>query len=170
VAKKLSAVETLFDECSGSGINIDEKGCFPNNVKAAFYEDEDTEPTIILNKALKASREQVCAVAEEIGHYCTSCGNLLTDDEVDKTIICQQELRAKRWAAKKLVPINAIIESFEAGCRLFHDFVEHLGVTEEFFLSALKTYADMYGARIVQDDYVIFFDPPAVFKAIRIED
>jgi hypothetical protein len=166
VTKKLSPLEKLFDECTRSGINIDEKGCLPNNVNAAFYEDENTEPTIILNRTLNASHQQICAVAEEIGHYCTSCGNLLTDDEIDKTIVRQQELRAKRWAVKKLIPLNAITEAFEAGCRSFGDFVERLEITEEFLLSALKTYADMYGTYVVQDEYVIFFDPPAVLKML----
>ncbi len=38
--------------------------------------------------------------------------DLLTDTFIDKTVINQQENRAKRWAVKKLISIKRIIKAF----------------------------------------------------------
>ena len=162
----LSPLEKLFDDCLQAGVNIEEKGHLPDNVAAAFYEDADTEPTIILNQNIKTAGEKLCAVAEELGHYNTSYGNLLTDPSVDNTTIRQQETRAKRWAVKKLVSIKSIIQAYKSGCRSTYEMAEYLEVTEDFFRKSLQQYAEIYGKCKKRGVYIIYFDPPGVFKSL----
>ena len=136
----------------------------PANISGLYYSNGIDRKLIVLNNVLETRAEQACVLAEELGHYYTSCGDLLTNNKIDNIIIQQQELRAKRWAVKKLVSIKNIIEAYEAGCQSIHEFSEYLDITEDFFRKALRTYADMYGICKQKGNYIIYFDPPAVLK------
>lgn len=139
----------------------------PDNISGIYYCEGSSDTLIALSKCLRSQYEQTCVLAEELGHHYTSCGNLLTDSTVDTTIIRQQETRAKRWAYKRLIPLNKIIEAYEAGCQTLYGFAEHLEVTEDFLRRALKQYAATYGIYKKYGNYVIYFDPPAVLKLLE---
>lgn len=156
---KLKPLETEAQEQ-----NIDIRSAnLPTNISGLYYSN-GTEKLIALNAALETQAEQACVLAEELGHHYTSCGNLLTDNEIDNTIIQQQELRAKRWATKRLVSIKNILNAYEHGCQSIHDFSEYLDVTEDFFRKSLKTYSEMYGPYKQRGKYTVYFDPPVILK------
>jgi hypothetical protein len=159
----LNKLEKLVIEAQAENIDI-QHAELPANVSGLYDNDGIDDPLIVINALLKTQSEQACVMAEELGHHYTSCGNLLTDSTVDHTVIQQQELRAKRWATKKLVSIKAIIKAYDAGCQSLYEFSEYLEVTEDFFRKALNQYANMYGAYKQRGKYIIYFDPPAVLK------
>lgn len=161
--KHLSGTEKLMDECSQCGIHIEQKS-LPRNINAIYYEDEGTEPVIAISKSLKTQAEQACVIAEELGHFHTSCGNLLTDPSVDRTVIRKQEYAAKKWAVQRLVPIRQIIRAYEAGCHSLYEMAEHLGATEEFLAEAFGKYNAVYGKFKASGNYIVYFDPPGIFR------
>ena len=163
---KLTLLEKLTEECEKSEINI-ENQALPKNINAVFYEDKETEPVITINKALKTQSGQACVLAEELGHYYTSCGDLLTDTSIDKIVINQQENRAKRWAVKKLISIKRIIKAFESGVSNMSEMADYLDITESFLIDAFETYNAMYGKCKRRGNYTIFFDPPGIIKTIN---
>ncbi|MCR4436201.1 MAG: ImmA/IrrE family metallo-endopeptidase [Clostridiales bacterium] len=163
MAKHLTTLEKLLEECNRSGINIEQQP-LPHNINAIYYEDEGTEPVITINELLKTQAEQACVLAEEIGHYHTSCGNLLTDPHIDKTIISKQEHIAKKWAVQRLVSLKNIIKAYEAGARNFYEMAQYLDVTEEFLREAFKKHNAMYGKYKKRGKYIIYFDPPGIYK------
>lgn len=161
----MNTLEQLEDEVYKQDIVL-QKADLPETVSGIYYNDGINQPLIALNKSLTVQAQQTCVVAEELGHHYTSCGDLLTDPDIDNTIIRQQETRAKRWAVKKLVTIKSIIAAFESGCSNSCEMAEHLDVTEEFLRDAFKKYGEMYGKYKVKGKYVIYFDPPGILKKL----
>lgn len=118
---------------------------------------------IAINKNIPTTAERACVLAEELGHYYTSYGDIL-DQRI--TANRKQEVKAKRWAVKRLVPLKNIIKAYEAGCRSLFEMAEYLGMTEEFLCLAFKAYNNMHGKYKEYGGYVIYFDPPGVYKNI----
>lgn len=118
---------------------------------------------IAINKNTPTTAERACVLAEELGHYYTSYGDILDQKNVANR---KQEIKAKRWAVKRLVSLKNIIKAYEAGCRNIYEMAEYLGVTEEFLRHAFKAYNNMYGKFKEHGQYVIYFDPPGVYKII----
>ncbi len=100
--------------------------------------------------------EKKCTLAEELGHYHTTVGDII-DQSSDANR--KQELRARLWSYNKLIGLHGIISCYKAGCQTAYDMAEHLGVTEDFLLEALQCYRGKYGIYTKFDNYVIFFEP-----------
>ncbi len=162
---KLNKLEILQDEACKNGINI-KTVKLPKKVNGIYYADGVHKPLIAINEAIKTQAEQACVFAEELGHYHTSCGNLLTNDNINKTIIAKQEYIAKKWAVQRLVSLRNIIKAYKAGARNFYEMAEYLDVTEEFLREAFRKYNAMYGKYKVYGKYIIYFDPPGIYKNV----
>lgn len=162
----MTILETLLKDAEEEGITI-QKVTLPANTNGIYYDDGIHKPLIALNQALATQAEIACTVAEELGHYHTSCGNLLTDSRVDKIIIRKQEAKAKRWATHKLITLRRLIHAFESGAGNMLEMAEHLGVTEEFLVKSFQRYNEIYGKFKVIGRYMIYFDPPGILKALE---
>jgi hypothetical protein len=71
-------------------------------------------PSRLLGKNITTTAEKTCVLAEELGHYYTSCGDIL-DQKI--TTNRKQEEKAKRWAVQRLVSLNDFICAFRSGAR-----------------------------------------------------
>ena len=100
--------------------------------------------------------EKKCTLAEELGHFHTTVGDIM-DQSSDANR--KQELRARLWSYNKLIGLHGIISCYKAGCQTAYDMAEHLGVTEDFLQEALHCYRSKYGIYTRFDNYVIFFEP-----------
>ena len=98
--------------------------------------------------------ELTCTVAEEIGHYLTSVGDIVDQDSLEK---CKQERRARDVGALMLVTPYDIIDCFDSGCQTIWECAEHLSVTEKTFRTAVKWYARKYDGVITEDKHTIWF-------------
>lgn len=106
-----------------------------------------------------------CVLAEELGHYHTTVGDIL-DQNISENR--KQERRARLWSYNKLIGLNGIVSAYKAGCRNTHDVAEHLNVTEEFLQEALSCYKQKYGIYIRVDNYAIYFEQGiSVLELIR---
>lgn len=121
---------------------------------------------IAISKYIKTSAEKTCILAEELGHYHTSTGNIL---DQSKLVNRKQELKARRWAVQKLIRVEGLIEAFEAGIRNRPELAEFLEVTEEFIDMSLDHFKSIYGLSHSIDSYTIFFDPLYIFKNLDTE-
>ena len=100
--------------------------------------------------------QKACALAEELGHYYTSYGDIIELHSIENQ---KQELRARLWAYNKMIGLQGIIAAYKHGCTLLHDMAEFLEVTEEFLAEALERYRSKYGCYTKLDNYVIYFEP-----------
>lgn len=102
-----------------------------------------------------------CVLAEELGHYATTVGNILSPEATGSG---KQELKARRWAHGLLLPISRLYEAQEAGCQSRFEVAEYLSVTEEFLQEALDNYQLIYGKEADIGGYHVKFEPLLIKK------
>lgn len=138
--------EELLSEYANEDLIIKEKplqssnGRIYNN-RIAIRHDLDT-----VNKA--------CTLAEELGHYYTSTGDII---EQENTGNRKQEHRARILAYEKLLPLQLFILAFKHGCHGIHETAEFLEVSEEFLTECVKAYYNKYRAFLEFNDYLFMF-------------
>jgi len=103
--------------------------------------------------------EKSCILAEELGHYHTSVGNILDQSNIENR---KQERRARAWGYEKKMPLIKIIEAYKARCVCRDDLIEFLNVTDEYLNEALDYYRQKHGLYYQVDNYVIILDPLVV--------
>lgn len=116
------------------------------------------ENNIWINRDI-STREKHCVLAEELGHYHTTQGNITDQSFLSNR---KQEKQARSWAYKKVVPLSKIIEAYEFGTSNSYEMAEYLEVTETFLQKALDRYKEEYGIYKKHGNYVIYFEPLAV--------
>ena len=121
---------------------------------------------IAINRALPTQAEKSCLLAEEIGHHCTSSGDLLDQTDIMNR---KQEYRARFYGYNLKIGLTGLIRAYEAGCRNFFEMAEFLDATEEYLKEAIQCYKYKYGICAVVDNYIIYFEPFAVMKMIAAE-
>lgn len=110
--------------------------------------------TIALNDKLSEA-EKTCVLAEELGHYHTSVGNILDVSNINNQ---KQEKIARKWAVNELVSVRDLIEAVKSGCEYISDVADYLGITDEFLLEAIETFKAKYGLTYNYESYIIHFN------------
>ena len=129
------------------------------NLKGLCIDDN-----IAIEKSMLPS-EKSCILAEELGHYYTTYGNILDQTDIGNR---KQELRARMWAYDRQIGLLGIIRCFEAGCQSQSEMAEFLDVTEEFLKEALERYRQKYGVYTSIDQYIIYFEPRITVMKINV--
>lgn len=129
------------------------------NIKGLYADN-----VIAINNSVSTTVEKTCILAEELGHYHTTTGDILNQAKITNR---KQELRARRWAVKKLISMKGIVAAYEAGVRNRHELSEYLGVTEEFINTALEHFRGIYGYSHSVGEYTIIFNPLVVVKRVE---
>lgn len=151
--------DNLLDEADKENIYVIENAKFQSKASGLINND-----VIGINKNVRSSAQRSCILAEELGHYHTSSGNILDQSSVSNR---KQELHARAWAYNRLIGLYGIINAYRAGCINSYEIAEHLNITEEFLNEALQYYRNKYGLCTTVDNYVIYFEPAlGIFEQI----
>lgn len=118
---------------------------------------------IAIRKDIETQAEKSCVLAEEIGHHCTSSGDILDQNDIMNR---KQEYRARLYGYNLKVGLTGLISAYEEGCRNLYEMAEYLDVTEEYLRNVINCYHAKYGQYTIVDNYVIYFEPFAVMKMI----
>lgn len=141
--------EDLLTSADACGLIVKEK-------PLQSYDGRIKGRRVAIRKDLTTSTEKACVLAEELGHYYTTSGDILTQE----TLLDQkQECRARFWSYNKLVGLTGIINAYKNGCRNRYEMADFLGITETFLSEALSSYHSKYGLYVTIDNYVIYFEP-----------
>lgn len=147
--------EDLILESELLGVSVYEKklsekikGLYSNNV-------------VCINKKIESSIEKACILAEELGHYHTTSGNILDQSKIENR---KQEKRARNWAYKKLVPLEKLVQASNEGIQTKYELAEYLAVTEEFLENAIKRYKEEYGLFTEVEGKILYFEPLGVLE------
>lgn len=132
---------------------------FKGRIKGLYYNQ-----VIALNKNIDTIAEKTCVLAEELGHYYTSAGNILDQKQLQNR---KQERRARAWAYQRLVPLDKLIMAHKEGIRTRYELADYLGVTEQYLANALQYYKEKYGIYYRIGKYCICFDPLRILKNIN---
>lgn len=152
--------EALLAESDDMGLLVKEKPLKYNNGRIAGNK-------IAIRKDIDTLSEKACVLAEELGHYHTSSGDILNQFDTKNR---KQELRAREWAYDRQVGLIGIVESFQAGCQTLSEMAEFLEVTEQFLREALERYRQKYGIYTTIDHYIIYFEPYLAVAEILSDD
>lgn len=140
--------DTLLVESDSVGLTVKEK--------PLLYNDGRIKGNRIAIKKGLATAQKKCVLAEELGHYYTTVGDILDQNNTNNR---KQELRARVWSYNKLIGLTGIINAYKHGCQSLYEIADYLEVTEEFLSEALQQYKRKYGEYVVIDNYIIFFVP-----------
>lgn len=145
----MNAYENLISEC-GDNITVIEKD-FKSKAKGLCKGNK-----IGISKAIETSTEKRCVLAEELGHYHTTVGNILDQSDTGNR---KQERIARFWAYKRLIGLSDLIRAFRHGDRSIHEIAEFLEISEDFLRECLETYRQKYGTGVKCGEYFISFEP-----------
>ncbi len=121
---------------------------------------------VAIRQKIATQKEKSCVLAEELGHYYTSSGDILDQSKVEN---CKQEYRARLYGYNLKIGLTGLIRAYEAGCRNLYEMAEYLDATEEYLTEAIDCYKSKYGLYASIDNYIIYFEPFAVIKMIAAE-
>lgn len=151
--------EKLLNEALHHEIYIQEEPMKPR-IKGLYGDN-----VIWINKNINTSVEKAMVLAEELGHYHTTTGDIIDQSKLENR---RQEQRARKWAWNHLVTPRKLVQAFQSGCRSKFEIAEMLNVTESFLEQGLKFYREKYGTEIqVDGTYTLFLEPLAVYEAIK---
>lgn len=111
---------------------------------------------IAIRKDIPTLRKKADTLAEEMGHYYTTVGDILEQDTVNS---CKQERVARLWGYNKRIGLYGIIKAYQHQCKNPYEAAEYLNVSEEAFTEALEYYRQIYGQGVMLNNYFIQFEP-----------
>lgn len=99
------------------------------------------DDVIWINERLTGARK-TCILAEELGHYETSAGDILDTDDLKNA---KQERLARLWAMEKLIPLSSIKDAYRKGYTDLYHMAEYLDIDEQFLRDCIECYESKYG-------------------------
>lgn len=138
----------LLNEANAEGISIKER-------PFKTYDGRLKGKDIYLRKDMNTT-EKSCVLAEELGHYYTTVGNILDMNVPENR---KQERQARLWGYNRVIGLFGLIRAYEHGCKDKYEIAEYLDVTEEFLENCIACYRDKYGILTIVDNYIIYFIP-----------
>lgn len=142
--------DELIIESTEDGIDVVEK-TFKSKALALIKGNK-----IAIRKDIPTLKEKHCVLAEELGHFHTTVGDI-TDLKDRRNY--KQELTARRWGYNRTIGLLGIIQAYEYGCMSVYEISEFLNVTETYLREALNWYRSKYGVYTQVDNYIIYFEP-----------
>lgn len=139
--------EKMLIDASNNGFEIVEKN-FKSDAKGLCKGKK-----IGIRKDM-SDTEKACILAEELGHYYTSVGNILDQNDTNNQ---KQEHVARRWATNILLCPADLIDACRAGNEYISDIAEYLSVTPEFLIDAINVFSAKYGPVYSDGEYEIRF-------------
>ena len=144
------------DELTYEDLLNDDSGAIIKEKPLPGYKGRLYKNRIAIRKDIPTLKEKACVLAEELGHYHTTVGNILDQSVTSNR---KQERTARLWAYDKMIGLSGIIKGYQMRCQNRYELAECLGVTEEFLQEALDCYKEKYGPFVRIDKYTIVFEP-----------
>jgi len=129
---------------------IKEVKTLPSGLAGLYIDD------VVLIDKNRSPYEKHCILAEEIGHYETTYGDIT---DLQKLTNMKLELAARRWGYEKIVSLDKLIECYELEFKTVEEVCMHLEVTEDYFMASIGHYHSRFGVSTSYKGYDIFFDP-----------
>ena len=146
----------LLNEANAEGISIKER-------PFKTYDGRIKGKDIYLRKDMNTT-EKSCVLAEELGHYYTTVGDIIDMNVPENR---KQERQARLWGYNRVIGLFGLIRAYEHGCKDKYEIAEYLDVTEEYLEDCIDCYRDKYGECKTIDNYTIYFIPNLmIFKKI----
>ena len=93
--------EELLEESKANNVYVIENADFKSSADGLINGN-----VIGINRKLQSFCKRTCTLAEELGHYHMTVGNIICQPTVSDR---KQELRARAWAYHRLIGLNGIL-------------------------------------------------------------
>lgn len=110
---------------------------------------------ILINSNL-TERQKYIVLAEEIGHFHKTVGDITDQTKIENR---KQEKIARRWSYEKLIGIIDIINAHNYGTKSLYEMAEYLDVPEKFLNATIQHYRETKGPVYQIDQYTVYFEP-----------
>ena len=90
--------DKLLEEADSENLYVIENANFQSQASGLINND-----VIGINKNVRSYAKRNCILAEEIGHYKTTVGNIIDQSSAANR---KQELKARRWAYNRLIGLR----------------------------------------------------------------
>lgn len=148
----MNLYEQLEEEACKDGIEVIDYDFKSQNIKGLYCNG-----VIGINKkAIRTTTERACVLAEELGHYHTTVGDII---DLSDARARKQERQARLWGYNKKIGLQGLIRAYEHGCHDRYEIADYLEVTEKYLQECINCYRDKYGICIGYGDYIVFFIP-----------
>ena len=147
----MNTYEKLEDLAAENKVEII-RHCFKSDRIKGLY----CNSVIALNGSLKTTSEKACVLAEELGHYYTTVGDILDQSKAGNR---KQERHARMWGYNHCIGLQGIIKAYKANLTDIDEVADFFNVTPQYFYEAIQCYRQKYGVYTTVDNYVIYFDP-----------
>lgn len=137
----------LLDLAAQNGIIVRENKVFKSDCLGLIKGN-----IIGLSCKLTDDRQRACVLAEELGHWFTTVGNIIDQRNISNR---KQERIARLWAYKKLLPVELIVETILVGCNSLNEMAMYADVTEDFVYETLTAYKEIYGDKVNTGKYIL---------------
>lgn len=151
--------ENLINIIDSEKLQYIEADMKPLGLKGLYFDDY-----ICVCKSIETTAERTCVLAEELGHFFTTCGDILDQTSLHNQ---KQEEKARRWATRALIDPVRFIDAFKMGVGNRWELSQFLDVTEEFINESLVCLKKLHGEHLVINEYIINFDPLWVYKSFE---
>ena len=111
--------------------------------------------TIYINNRI-TTKEKACILAEEIGHYYLTVGDITNQMDINNK---KQELKARRYGYSLLIEPDDIIHAVKKGCNNRYEIADYLNISEEFFEKLIQDYKKPYGMGVLVRKYYLQLEP-----------
>ena len=133
--EKMNKLNELYTLAQDENINV---YCFDLPMTHSMSVCSNGKSYVALDPfTFNSSAEEIYFLAHELGH-CLTGSFYNRFSEID--IRAKHELRADKWAIKKLIPKDELMYAFEHGVIEPWDLAEYFDVTEDFILKAVEYY------------------------------
>lgn len=111
---------------------------------------------IAIRQDIPTQAQKADVLAEELGHYYTTVGDIFNQATVGQE---KQEQRARLYAYNLRIGLDGLLRAFKAHCQTTYEIANFLDVSEEFLMEAIERYRQIYGTGTMIDNYYIRFEP-----------
>lgn len=146
----MNTYEKLQDEACEDGIDVIDYTFHSDRIKGLY-----SKGTVAIRKDMNTT-EKTCVLAEELGHYYTTVGNIL---DMNVPANRKQERQARLHGYNRLIGLIGLADAYEHGCQNRYEIAEYLEITEEYLEDCIECYRGKYGICTAVDNYIIYFIP-----------
>lgn len=129
---------------------IEEVTDIPKGLAGVYFDN------VILIDKHRSKYEKHGILAEEIGHYETTYGDIT---DLTSTWNWKLELTARRWGYEKIVSLDKLVACFELGYTTLEEVCTFLEVTGKYLQDSIEHYFSRYGLSTWYRGHQINFDP-----------
>ena len=125
----MDRAEELMDEYRDQ-LNFEFRSDMPDNLSGLIVGNN-----VYINEKLD-EKEKYLTLAEEIGHYETSTTKNITNYSLNR----KEELQARRWGYKKIVPIHLLKKYTKMDEVFLYEIADELNLPEHLIKKSIEVY------------------------------